>query len=259
MTNLYKKTDYESASYRRYPEARQLLPEAEKVWLDRVRAYTKDRMMHRLLDVGSGTGRFAPLLAHGLGCEVVGVEPSDQMLRAAVEADTARLVRYVKGNAESLPFAGESFDGAWLSMVIHHIDRERSAEELARVLRHGGMVLIRNTFRDRLTGDRVIPFYTFFPGALDVDQRRLPSTTDVIEIFEKKGFEKIALDRVDQILEQSLKGLLARLRKGGISTLEHLSEVQREEGFRQLAIAAENEREETPVMETIDLLALTKK
>jgi ubiquinone/menaquinone biosynthesis C-methylase UbiE len=260
MANLRwsRRTDYENVTYRRYAEARRLLPEAEQVWLDRIKGYMKDRTSLRVLDVGSGTGRFAPLLARGLGCEVVGVESSDQMLSEAVAANTTRQVQYVRGNAELLPFGKESFDLAWLSMVIHHIDRDRSAEELARVLRPAGMVLIRNTFRDRLIDNHVIPFYTFFPGALDVDLARLPSTAEVISIFERKGFLKTGLDRVNQILERSLKALLSRLRKGGISTLDHLSEAQREEGFRRLEIAAENERKDTPVMETIDLLVLTK-
>jgi ubiquinone/menaquinone biosynthesis C-methylase UbiE len=262
MTDLRwnRKTDYEGENYSRYAEARNLLPETERVWMDRVLAYAKGRTGIKVVDVGSGTGRFALLLANALEAEVVGVEPSDQMLRAAVAANTMPKVQYLKGSAESLPLVDKSFDLAWLSMVIHHvIDRNLCAEELARVLRPGGVVLIRNTFQDGLTDSYGIPFYGFFPGALEVDRARLPSVAEVTAAFEGKGFVKSGLERVNQVLERSLKAYLSRLRKGGISTLEHLSKAQREEGFRRLAIAAENEVGETPVLETIDLLVFTKR
>jgi ubiquinone/menaquinone biosynthesis C-methylase UbiE len=251
-------TDYEGENYRRYADARRLLPETERVWMDRVlptrRAERAQRLGRRKRD-----RRFAHLLAKTLEADVVGVEPSDQMLSAAVVANTITKVRYLKGSAEFLPLADESFDLAWLSMVIHHIvDHDRCVKELARVLRPGGIVFIRNTFRDRLTDDYGIPFYAFFPGALELDRARLPSIAEVTAAFEGNGFAKTGLEQVNQVLERSLKAYLSRLRKGGISTLEHLSEAQREEGFRRLAVAAENEIGETPVLETIDLLVFTK-
>ena len=253
------KTDYESKNYRGYAEARKLLPEAERTWMDRVLAYTKNRTVLKVLDIGSGTGRFAALLANTLKSEVVGVEPSDQMLKRAITANITPKVHYLKGSAESLPLADESFDLAWLSMVIHHVaDRNQCAAELARVLRPGGIAFIRNPFRDRLADGHGIPFYSFFPEAIDVDRARLPSVAEVTTAFEGKGFAQTGLEAVDQMLERSLKAYLSRLRKGGISTLEHLSESQKEEGFRRLALAAENEVTETPVFETIDLLVFTK-
>jgi ubiquinone/menaquinone biosynthesis C-methylase UbiE len=258
--SLDRKTDYESENYRRYAEARNLLPETAKVWMDRVVAYVNVSKRIKVVDVGSGTGRFTQLLADTLEAEVVGIEPSDQMLMAAVAANTIPKVQYLKGSAETLPLPDKSFDLAWLSMVIHHVvDRSLCARELARVLRPEAVVLIRNTFRDQLADGYGIPFYRFFPGALEVDRARLPSSNEVTAIFEGNGFVTIRLEQVNQVVERSLKAYLSRLRKGGISTLERLSEAQREEGFRRLAIAAESEIGETPVLETVDLLAFKKK
>ena len=254
------KTDYEGEFYSRYAEARKLLPETERVWMDKVREYTKGRTIGRALDVGSGTGRFSPLLADELGAEVVGVEPSDQMRAVAEAGNRHAQVTYLKGSAEALPVGDGEFDLAWMSMVIHHIaDRDKCAGELARALAAKGRVLIRNAFRDRLTGGHGFPFYDFFPGALEVDRRRLPSVAEVTAAFEEAGFSTVATDAVRQTLVQSLKAYLPRLRQGGISTLEYLTEAQREEGFRRMEEAAAKETGDSPILETIDLLVFEKR
>jgi SAM-dependent methyltransferase len=93
----------------------------------------------RLLDVGAGTGRLSgPLLRAGY--DVVAVEPLDGM--RAILARTLGAERALAGQAEALPLAAASVDGAVCSDAWHWFDGARSADELHRVVRPGGGVVI---------------------------------------------------------------------------------------------------------------------
>jgi SAM-dependent methyltransferase len=93
----------------------------------------------RILDVGAGTGRLsAPLLAAGY--DVVAVEPLDGM-RAILTAHIGS-ERALAGNAEALPLDDGSVDGAVCSDAWHWFDGARAADELARVVRPGGGVVV---------------------------------------------------------------------------------------------------------------------
>jgi SAM-dependent methyltransferase len=93
----------------------------------------------RLLDVGAGTGRLSgPLLEKGF--DVVAVEPLDAMraiLAAHIGPDRA-----LAGHAEDLPLPDASVDGAVCSDAWHWFDGPRAADELARVVRPGGGVVV---------------------------------------------------------------------------------------------------------------------
>jgi SAM-dependent methyltransferase len=93
----------------------------------------------RLLDVGAGTGRLSlPLLQAGY--DVVAVEPLDGMrtiLAAGIGADRA-----LAGHAEALPLPDASVDGAVCSDAWHWFDGARAADELQRVVRPGGGVVL---------------------------------------------------------------------------------------------------------------------
>ena len=89
----------------------------------------------RILDVGTGTGRAALLLA-ARGAKVVGVDASEQMLgvarQRAIEQDLN--VAFRPGDAEGLDFRDRSFDMAVSLRVLMHAPAWRLAlGELCRV------------------------------------------------------------------------------------------------------------------------------
>jgi SAM-dependent methyltransferase len=93
----------------------------------------------RLLDVGAGTGRLSgPLLAKGY--DIVAVEPLDAM--RDILALNIGLDRALAGRAEELPLPAASVDGAVCSDAWHWFDGARAADELARVVRSGGGVVV---------------------------------------------------------------------------------------------------------------------
>ena len=94
-----------------------------------------------VLDSGSGTGSLAFALAPNVA-EVVGVDVNAEYLEAARE-NAPENVRFVEGDATSLPFGYGEFDIAASHRLLHHVRRpELAVSELARVTRLGGRVLI---------------------------------------------------------------------------------------------------------------------
>jgi ubiquinone/menaquinone biosynthesis C-methylase UbiE len=88
-----------------------------------------------VLDVGTGTGRAAFLLAKA-GAEVTGVDASEQMLAIARERvqGSGRSIRFMPRDAHALEFADRSFDVAISLRVLMHSPRWRVAlSEICRV------------------------------------------------------------------------------------------------------------------------------
>jgi demethylmenaquinone methyltransferase/2-methoxy-6-polyprenyl-1,4-benzoquinol methylase len=99
----------------------------------------------RVLDVATGTGMVAAeLLARG-DCTVVGIDQSTEMLAAArarfAGSAEASRVELVEGQAETLPFADESFDALTFTYLLRYVDDPAATmRELARVVRPGARV-----------------------------------------------------------------------------------------------------------------------
>ena len=99
----------------------------------------------RVLDVATGTGLVAFELARR-GCQVVGIDQSEEMLSGARNAlqrrpSLAHRVRFVRGQAEDLPFADGEFDAVSFTYLLRYVDdRMATMRELARVLRTGGRI-----------------------------------------------------------------------------------------------------------------------
>jgi ubiquinone/menaquinone biosynthesis C-methylase UbiE len=89
----------------------------------------------RILDVGTGTGRAARLLALG-GAHVTGVDASEAMLAVAREkaAEDGVTVAFQRGDAHALDFPDRSFDVAVCLRVLMHTPKwRRCIAELCRV------------------------------------------------------------------------------------------------------------------------------
>ena len=120
----------------------------------RLRLWEQDelglRAGHRLLDVGCGLGEAALALAPliGVGGEVVGVDASAEMVRAARSRGGAALcpVRFDVGDASALPEPDDSFDAVRCERTLQWLEDPAAAvTEMARVVRPGGRVSLIDT------------------------------------------------------------------------------------------------------------------
>ena len=104
-----------------------------------------DRGFERSLEVGAGTGYFSlNLLRAGVVRQATCTDISPGMVRA-LAANAERLglaVKTLRADAESLPFAEQSFDLVLGHAVLHHLpDLGRAFSEFHRVLKPGGRIV----------------------------------------------------------------------------------------------------------------------
>jgi len=98
------------------------------------------------LDVGAGSGRFS-LMAAELSDEVVALDASPRMISvAAAKKDRGPIghsISFLLGDVDSLPFRDAAFDNVIaIRLFSHFADLDRPASEMARVLKHGGRLIV---------------------------------------------------------------------------------------------------------------------
>lgn len=153
-----------------------------------------------VVDVASGPGTSARQLARETGCEVVAVDLAPGTL------DEPR-VRVVAGDAEALPLADASMDGALCECALCTFpDKERAAAELARVLRPGA----RLALSDVLVEGPLPPELRSLQGwvACIGDARPLD---EIAALLERHGLEVERTERHDDALAALLDRVDARL------------------------------------------------
>ncbi|WP_437611555.1 class I SAM-dependent methyltransferase [Sorangium sp. So ce834] len=102
----------------------------------------------RVLDVGCGTGTLAVLAQQRHpGVEVHAIDGDAEVLALAREkaARAGAGVRFERAMAWALPYPDGTFDRVVSSLMFHHLaadDKRRTAEEILRVLRPGGALLL---------------------------------------------------------------------------------------------------------------------
>jgi ubiquinone/menaquinone biosynthesis C-methylase UbiE len=95
----------------------------------------------RALEVGCGTGIFLEAAAT-TGADIVALDlSSDLLAQARARVAAAGKVRLSLGNAEQMPFRDGSFDAAYGSSILHHLNIDAALAEVHRVLKPGGRIV----------------------------------------------------------------------------------------------------------------------
>jgi ubiquinone/menaquinone biosynthesis C-methylase UbiE len=136
-----------------------------------------------VLDLAAGPGLMTSLLydkAHEAGVILKSTLldldlPALQQARIDVHANRADIVY---ASADHLPFVGDNYDAAIFANSIHLLSNEskvRALDEVARVLRPGGVLAVNSTFYDGAYPEESKPFYSrWIRRAIVEINQRLP-------------------------------------------------------------------------------------
>ena len=165
-----------------------LLPSLQRKALAELRPRAGDSV----LDVACGAGAMVMEVAPRVE-RAVGVDLSEGMLEiarsrlsdAAGARDLAN-VEFQLGPSDALPFDDASFTALVCTTALHHFpDPQRSIDEMARVLRPGGRLVIGDISRDAITTKLADPlFRRFEKGHVGLQRKR-----DIEAMLTRAGLE----------------------------------------------------------------------
>lgn len=118
-----------------------------------------------MLDVATGTGDMAFMAEQILSPQTItGIDLSAGMLDVAVKRLNSRTkasgtsIKFLKGDAENLPFENDSFDAATVTFGVRNFgDLHQGLKEMQRVLRPGAPIVVLE-----FTKPKIFPFRQLF-------------------------------------------------------------------------------------------------
>ncbi len=144
----------------------------------------------KVLDIGSGEGIEAIIAAMMVGENglVVGLDFTDEMLKKARENGrkcSLRNIKFLKGEAEKIPFSDGYFDTVISNCVLNLVeDKQIALREIFRVLKPGGKILISDIVSEGQLSEEIRNdpelWSSCIGGALPFGE--------YLSIFEKVGF-----------------------------------------------------------------------
>ncbi len=201
----------------------------------------------RVLDVASGAGDTALLIASEIGCEVVGIDFSqslvEQASEAAAAAGLADRVTFVKADAHELPFSAAEFDVVVSECSLCTFeDKDSAVKEMRRVLKEAGRLAISDVTTD----------VEELPELLRGTASQVMCVADALtlegyeELFQNNGLELIAVERHDEELLKMVGRVEARLRVARMLDSDELEPMRNDidTGIEMARLARESIAEE---------------
>jgi demethylmenaquinone methyltransferase/2-methoxy-6-polyprenyl-1,4-benzoquinol methylase len=142
-----------------------------------------------LLDAGGGTGRVSQALQAMVDLVVVADESAEMLVQAAQKPG----LRPTQARVERLPFADGTFERIIMIDALHHVaNQQHTADELWRVLKPGGQIVIEEpdirTFAVKLValGEKLALMRSHFLSPIQIaslfQAKKSPSARSRIEV-----------------------------------------------------------------------------
>ncbi|MBW1603484.1 methyltransferase domain-containing protein [Streptomyces sp. JJ66] len=197
------------------------------------------RAGQRVLDVASGRGTTALLLARTHGVHVDGVDyaPAHTALAqgAARAAGLADRTRFTTGDAEQLPYPAGGFDAVVCECALCTFpDKARAAAEFARVLRPGGRVGLTDVTADPAR----------LPAELTGLAARIACVADARPLAEygrvlaDAGLRTVRTERHDEAMVRMIDQIDARLKLLAMTAPDKLAAAGADPGAARPVLAA---------------------
>ena len=141
----------------------------------------------KIVDLGCGTGVFTKILCD-LGFSVSGLDLSPTLIEVAQKKYPN--IEFHVGDVEHMPFASESFEGVFLSGILHHLpDPSHCTREVYRVLKAKGIFVAFDPNRLNpfmwLYRDKRSPLYS--PEGVTENERPIKAS-EMERFFKGAGF-----------------------------------------------------------------------
>ena len=119
-------------------------------WRKKVVKMVAETKPERILDIATGTGDFAIMLADIKPKQIVGLDISKGMLevgkKKVKEKGLDDLIIMVLGDSENLPFDDNSFDAVTVGFGVRNFENlDKGLQEINRILRPGGIFVVLET------------------------------------------------------------------------------------------------------------------
>jgi demethylmenaquinone methyltransferase/2-methoxy-6-polyprenyl-1,4-benzoquinol methylase len=119
-------------------------------WRKKVLKLVAAKNPHTILDIATGTGDLAILMATTNAKEIIGADISEGMMevgrKKVTEKNLDGRVQLVYGDSEKLPFADNYFDAITVAFGIRNFETlEKGLADILRVLKPGGIFVILET------------------------------------------------------------------------------------------------------------------
>jgi arsenite methyltransferase len=190
----------------------------------------------RVMDVASGAGATACLLAKEFGCSVTGIDSSELMLeRARKKASQCDLaIEFQLGDAHALPASDDSFDVVICECTVCALNKQRVLKEMYRVLKPGGYAGIHDLCWKKDAPARLKA------QLVELENEQPETLTGWKQCFEKAGFHDVVVDDRSALLRPGMD--LIRRQVGFLRRLKLFWTAVRRWGVRGLVRLLRSER-----------------
>jgi ABC-2 type transport system ATP-binding protein len=164
----------------------------------------REKRLGTLVEFGCGTGFYTGVLSEKAD-SVVATDVSPGMLAVAKEQITAENVKFQLEDCQRTSFPDGSFDTAFMSLVIHFTEPEKTLAEMSRILKRDGTLIITNLDPNALSISNRIrcAMRVIYNGLTRFRVKppkgsasHLQSQEQLCELLRKSGFEVLGQETI---------------------------------------------------------------
>ena len=162
--------------------------------MEQLNTFFSQKSPESLLDVGTGTGNFIPVLHEAMPrVKITGIDPNVESLEEAVATYPEFTFREMSG--EALRYQDNTFDVASISMALHHLPNVfKTFTEMQRVVKPGGWIIVNELYSDKLNPaqkvqKRMHHFRSKIDRIIGLSHNETFTRSEIIEQVEKSGLE----------------------------------------------------------------------